>query len=69
MGTTGLKGQEICFAKCLKMIISSFLKLKRAMEELNEVIAEKEELKQRCQELDLQVTTFFQVPFGENVID
>ncbi|ETE67464.1 Protein Hook-like 1 [Ophiophagus hannah] len=29
--------------------------LKRAVEELNEVIAEKEELKQRCQELDLQV--------------
>ncbi|KAM3840600.1 protein Hook homolog 1 [Vipera latastei] len=29
--------------------------LKRAMEELNEVIAEKEELKQRCQVLDLQV--------------
>ncbi|XP_060087879.1 protein Hook homolog 1 isoform X1 [Heteronotia binoei] len=29
--------------------------LKRALEELNEVLAEKEELKQRCQELDLQV--------------
>ncbi|XP_020645530.2 protein Hook homolog 1 [Pogona vitticeps] len=29
--------------------------LKRALEELTEVIAEKEELKQRCQELDLQV--------------
>ncbi|XP_015677110.1 protein Hook homolog 1 [Protobothrops mucrosquamatus] len=29
--------------------------LKRAVEELNEAIAEKEELKQRCQELDLQV--------------
>uniref|UniRef100_A0A8C6XP24 Hook microtubule tethering protein 1 n=1 Tax=Naja naja TaxID=35670 RepID=A0A8C6XP24_NAJNA len=29
--------------------------LKRAVEELNGVIAEKEELKQRCQELDLQV--------------
>uniref|UniRef100_A0A8C5SHT9 Hook microtubule tethering protein 1 n=1 Tax=Laticauda laticaudata TaxID=8630 RepID=A0A8C5SHT9_LATLA len=29
--------------------------LKRTVEELNEVIAEKEELKQRCQELDLQV--------------
>lgn len=52
------------------MIISTFLKLKRAVEELNEVIAEKEELKQRCQELDLQVTTFFQVRFiKENVIN
>ncbi|XP_015275160.1 PREDICTED: protein Hook homolog 1 [Gekko japonicus] len=29
--------------------------LKRALEKLNEVLAEKEELKQRCQELDLQV--------------
>ncbi|XP_048353326.1 protein Hook homolog 1 isoform X2 [Sphaerodactylus townsendi] len=29
--------------------------LKRTLEELNEVLAEKEELKQRCQELDLQV--------------
>ncbi|KAM7324689.1 hypothetical protein ACRRTK_016994 [Alexandromys fortis] len=30
--------------------------LKRALEELQEAIAEKEELKQRCQELDMQVT-------------
>lgn len=31
--------------------------LKRALEELQEAIAEKEELKQRCQELDMQVWT------------
>ncbi|MEJ1282743.1 hook microtubule tethering protein 1 [Cricetulus griseus] len=30
--------------------------LKRALEELQEAVAEKEELKQRCQELDMQVT-------------
>lgn len=29
--------------------------LKRALEELQEALAEKEELRQRCQELDMQV--------------
>lgn len=32
-----------------------FWKLKKALEDLQEALAEKEELAQRCQELDLQV--------------
>lgn len=32
-----------------------FYKLKKALEDLQEALAEKEELAQRCQELDLQV--------------
>uniref|UniRef100_A0A8C0HES4 Hook microtubule tethering protein 1 n=1 Tax=Chelonoidis abingdonii TaxID=106734 RepID=A0A8C0HES4_CHEAB len=40
------------YLTCIK---SFFLKMKRAFEDLQEALAEKEELKQRCQELDLQV--------------
>lgn len=37
------------------MTVFVLLKLKKALEDLQEAIAEKEELAQRCQELDLQV--------------
>ncbi|KAK9404194.1 protein Hook 1 [Crotalus adamanteus] len=54
--------QEIMSKEILGFVASDISgeveqQLKRAVEELNEAIAEKEELKQRCQELDLQVAT------------
>lgn len=40
---------------CVPIISTVCVKLKKALEELGELLAEKEALGQRCQELDMQV--------------
>lgn len=52
-----LMSKEIVISPASDTVGELEQQLKRALEELQEAIAEKEELKQRCQELDMQVTT------------
>lgn len=46
---------NVIIVKCVFCSFGPLVQLKKALEDLTELVAEKEELSQRCQELDFQV--------------
>lgn len=46
---------DVIVIKCVFCSFGPLVQLKKALEDLTELLAEKEELSQRCQELDIQV--------------
>lgn len=56
-GYVFIRCRYICILRlCIVVVISFCLQLKKTVEELNDALSNKEEIAQRCRELDMQVS-------------